>query len=84
MVGFGVKEDNRDRLVESLEIVEMAWREGRASCQGQFHDIDDDSYRTSRAKVEPETRQSVAVPWLNCLRQCRILEFNAIVPHPHI
>ena len=41
LVGFGVKEDNRDRLVESLEVVEMAWREGRVSYQGQFHHIDD-------------------------------------------
>lgn len=41
LAGFGVKEDNRDRLVESLEVVEMAWREGRVSYQGQFHHIDD-------------------------------------------
>ena len=41
LVGFGVKEDNRDRLVESLEVVEMAWREGRVSYQGRFHQIDD-------------------------------------------
>ncbi len=41
LVGFGVKEDNRDRLVESLEVVEMAWREGRVSYHGQFHQIDD-------------------------------------------
>ena len=41
LVGFGVKEDNRDRLVESLEVVEMAWREGRVSYHGQFHHIDD-------------------------------------------
>jgi len=40
LVGFGVKEDNRDRLVESLEVVEMAWCEGRVSYQGQFHHID--------------------------------------------
>lgn len=41
LVGFGVKEDNRDLLVESLEVVEMAWREGRVSYHGKFHDIDD-------------------------------------------
>ncbi len=41
LAGFGVKGDNRDRLVESLEVVEMAWREGRVSCQGRFHHIDD-------------------------------------------
>ncbi|MCY4486984.1 MAG: LLM class flavin-dependent oxidoreductase [Deltaproteobacteria bacterium] len=41
LVGFGVKEDNRDLLVESLEVVEMAWREGRVSYQGRFHHIDD-------------------------------------------
>ena len=41
LVGFGVKEDNRDLLVESLEVVEMAWRDGRVSYHGQFHDIDD-------------------------------------------
>ena len=41
LVGFGVKEDNRDLLVESLEVVEMAWREGRVSYNGRFHHIDD-------------------------------------------
>ena len=41
LVGFGVKEDNRDLLVESLEVVEMAWREGRVSYNGKFHQIDD-------------------------------------------
>ena len=41
LAGFGVTEDNRDLLVESLEVVEMAWREGRVSYHGQFHDIDD-------------------------------------------
>lgn len=41
LVGFSVKEDNRDLLVESLEVVEMAWREGRVSYHGQFHQIDD-------------------------------------------
>ena len=34
LVGFGVKEDNRDRLVESLEVVEMAWREGPGVLSG--------------------------------------------------
>ena len=41
LIGFGVKEDNRDLLVESLEVVEMAWREGRVSYDGRFHHIDD-------------------------------------------
>lgn len=41
LVGFGVKQDNRDLLVESLEVVEMAWREGKVSYQGQFHQIDE-------------------------------------------
>ncbi len=41
LVGFGVKQDNRDLLVESLEVVEMAWREGKVSYQGRFHQIDE-------------------------------------------
>ena len=40
LVGFGVKEDNRDLLVESLEVVEMAWREGKVSYKGKYHQID--------------------------------------------
>jgi alkanesulfonate monooxygenase SsuD/methylene tetrahydromethanopterin reductase-like flavin-dependent oxidoreductase (luciferase family) len=39
LVGFGVKEDNRDLMVESLEVVEMAWREGRVSYNGKYHRI---------------------------------------------
>jgi len=41
LVGFGVKEDNRDKLVESLEVVQMAWRDGKVSFDGQFHHLDD-------------------------------------------
>lgn len=41
LVGFGVKEDNRDKLVESLEIVEMAWAEGRIAFDGKFHHIEE-------------------------------------------
>jgi alkanesulfonate monooxygenase SsuD/methylene tetrahydromethanopterin reductase-like flavin-dependent oxidoreductase (luciferase family) len=40
LVGFGVKEDNRDLLVESLEVVKMAWNEGRVSYKGKYHGID--------------------------------------------
>lgn len=40
LVGFGVKEDNRDLLVESLEVVKMAWREGKISYKGKYHQID--------------------------------------------
>lgn len=39
LVGFGVKEDNRDLLVESLEVVEMAWRDGKVSYDGKYHRI---------------------------------------------
>ncbi len=56
LVGFGVKEDNRDRLVESLEVVEMAWRDGTVSYQGQFHHIDDVSLN-----VQPVQRPSPPV-----------------------
>ena len=40
LVGFGVKEDNRDLLVESLDVVKMAWSEGRISYRGKYHHID--------------------------------------------
>ena len=40
LVGFGVKEDNRDLLVEGLDVVKMAWSEGRVSYKGKYHHID--------------------------------------------
>ena len=40
LVGFRVKEDNRDLLVESLDVVKMAWREGRVSYDGKYHHIE--------------------------------------------
>ncbi|HXV79204.1 MAG TPA: LLM class flavin-dependent oxidoreductase [Candidatus Binatia bacterium] len=40
LAGFGVKEDNRDLLVESLNVVNMAWQEGRVSYEGKYHNID--------------------------------------------
>jgi alkanesulfonate monooxygenase SsuD/methylene tetrahydromethanopterin reductase-like flavin-dependent oxidoreductase (luciferase family) len=40
LVGFGVKQDNRDLLVEGLEVVKMAWREGKVSYKGKYHQID--------------------------------------------
>jgi alkanesulfonate monooxygenase SsuD/methylene tetrahydromethanopterin reductase-like flavin-dependent oxidoreductase (luciferase family) len=40
LVGFGIKEDNRDLLVESLEVVKMAWSEGKVSYQGKYHHIE--------------------------------------------
>ena len=39
LAGFGVKEDNRDMLVEGIEVVEMAWREGKVSYKGKYHQI---------------------------------------------
>ena len=39
LVGFGVKEDNRDLLVEALEVVKMAWSEGRISYNGKYYQI---------------------------------------------
>jgi alkanesulfonate monooxygenase SsuD/methylene tetrahydromethanopterin reductase-like flavin-dependent oxidoreductase (luciferase family) len=39
LVGFGVKEDNRDLLVEGLEVVKMAWSEGKISYRGKYHQI---------------------------------------------
>jgi alkanesulfonate monooxygenase SsuD/methylene tetrahydromethanopterin reductase-like flavin-dependent oxidoreductase (luciferase family) len=39
LAGFGVKEDNRDLLVESLDIVKMAWSQGRVSYKGKYHHI---------------------------------------------
>ncbi len=38
-VGFGVKGDNRDLFIESLEVVEMAWRNGKVSYDGKHHKI---------------------------------------------
>jgi alkanesulfonate monooxygenase SsuD/methylene tetrahydromethanopterin reductase-like flavin-dependent oxidoreductase (luciferase family) len=40
LAAFGVKEDNRDLLVESMEVVKMAWSEGKVSYQGKHHRID--------------------------------------------
>jgi len=40
LAAFGVKEDNRDLLVESLEVVKMAWSEGKVSYRGKHHRID--------------------------------------------
>jgi alkanesulfonate monooxygenase SsuD/methylene tetrahydromethanopterin reductase-like flavin-dependent oxidoreductase (luciferase family) len=37
--GFGVKEDNRDILVEGLEVVKMAWSEGKISYNGKYYQI---------------------------------------------
>ena len=39
-VGFRVQGDNRDVFVESLEIVELAWRDGKVSYDGKHHKID--------------------------------------------
>ena len=39
LVGFGVKEDNRDLLVEALEVVKMAWSEGKLSYNGKYYQI---------------------------------------------
>jgi alkanesulfonate monooxygenase SsuD/methylene tetrahydromethanopterin reductase-like flavin-dependent oxidoreductase (luciferase family) len=39
LVGFGVKEDNRDLLVEALEVVKMAWSEGKISYRGKYYQI---------------------------------------------
>jgi len=40
LAAFGVKEDNRELLVESLEVVKMAWSEGKVSYRGKYHQID--------------------------------------------
>ena len=40
LVGFGVKEDNRELLIEGLEVVEQAWREGKISYQGKYYQFD--------------------------------------------
>jgi len=40
LAGFGVKEDNRDLLIESLEVVEQAWREGKITYKGKYHRFD--------------------------------------------
>ena len=37
--GFGVTEDDRDKVVEALEVVKMAWREGRIAFQGKYYNI---------------------------------------------
>ncbi|MGH7771139.1 MAG: LLM class flavin-dependent oxidoreductase [Candidatus Binatia bacterium] len=47
LVGFGVKEDNRDRLVEGVEVVEMAWREGKVSYKGKYYQIDGVSFNVT-------------------------------------
>lgn len=39
-VGLGVKNDNRDLFMESLEVVEMAWRKGKVRYEGKHHKID--------------------------------------------
>ncbi|HXG53133.1 MAG TPA: LLM class flavin-dependent oxidoreductase [candidate division Zixibacteria bacterium] len=39
--GFGVTEDNRELLLESLEVVKRAWSEGRVSFHGRYRTIDD-------------------------------------------
>jgi alkanesulfonate monooxygenase SsuD/methylene tetrahydromethanopterin reductase-like flavin-dependent oxidoreductase (luciferase family) len=41
LAGLGVKEDNRDVLVEALEVVKMAWSRGRVSFQGKHYSIQD-------------------------------------------
>jgi alkanesulfonate monooxygenase SsuD/methylene tetrahydromethanopterin reductase-like flavin-dependent oxidoreductase (luciferase family) len=41
LAGLGVKEDNRDVLVEALEIVKMAWSRGQISFQGKHYSIHD-------------------------------------------
>jgi alkanesulfonate monooxygenase SsuD/methylene tetrahydromethanopterin reductase-like flavin-dependent oxidoreductase (luciferase family) len=40
LAAFGVKEDNRDLLVESLEVVKKAWSEGKVFYRGKHHQID--------------------------------------------
>ena len=40
LAAFGVKEDNRELLVENLEVVKMAWSEGKVSYRGKYHQID--------------------------------------------
>ncbi len=39
LVGFGAKGDNRELFIESLEVIEMAWREGKVSYEGKHHKI---------------------------------------------
>lgn len=41
LVGFRVKGDNRDLFIECLDVVEMAWREGKVSYEGKHHKIDE-------------------------------------------
>ena len=40
LVGFRVKGDNRDLFIECLDVVEMAWREGKVSYEGKHQKID--------------------------------------------
>jgi alkanesulfonate monooxygenase SsuD/methylene tetrahydromethanopterin reductase-like flavin-dependent oxidoreductase (luciferase family) len=40
LAAFGVKEDNRELLVESLEVVKMAWSEGKVFYKGKHHQFD--------------------------------------------
>ncbi|HKA33836.1 MAG TPA: LLM class flavin-dependent oxidoreductase [Candidatus Binatia bacterium] len=37
--GFGVTEDNRDKLVEALEVVKMGWRDSRIEFHGKYYNI---------------------------------------------
>jgi alkanesulfonate monooxygenase SsuD/methylene tetrahydromethanopterin reductase-like flavin-dependent oxidoreductase (luciferase family) len=39
LAGFGVKEDNRDLLVEALEVVKLAWSGKKFSYQGRYYQI---------------------------------------------
>jgi alkanesulfonate monooxygenase SsuD/methylene tetrahydromethanopterin reductase-like flavin-dependent oxidoreductase (luciferase family) len=41
LAGLGVKEDNRDVLVEALEIVKMAWSQGKISFNGKHYHMND-------------------------------------------
>ena len=47
LVGFGVKEDNRDLLVESLEVIKLAWSQGKVSYRGKYHRLDDVSFNVT-------------------------------------
>ncbi len=40
-VGFRVKGDNRDLFIECLDVVEMAWREGKVAYQGNHKKIEE-------------------------------------------
>lgn len=39
LAGFGVKEDNRELLVEGLEVVKMAWSEGKVTYRGKYFEL---------------------------------------------